>query len=674
MGFTGRVADLDAILRRLAPAPDDTPPRSPAHIAVTGMGGVGKTALTLEAAHTACSRGWFPGGAHFIDLRGYDDTPLTPEQAVLPLLDALGARGADLPTTEQWDGSSPVLLSRYQAQLARRQARTLLILDNAASPLQLVPLVPKSGFHAVLITTRERPRSLRLRTIGLDSLHEDEAAALVTNALHITNPQDDRPEREPAALRELVALCGHLPLALHIVAATLCHRRHRDIASLVAEIKRAVDPTRALDDGAEGPDQYLRPLAIRPVLQTSYARLRPEQAGALRLLAVAPGVDVSGESVAALAGTARDTAMKLLEDLEATGLVTGVASPSGPRWRLHDLVRAFVVSVVSAQTALREEGEAARTRLLAFYHAGVTAADDHVRGLSGQPEPQRFADRAAALAWLDAERAGLVEAVRWAREERHARRAVEVAESLSAYLNLRRYFDEWINVSHAALEAAQQAADRPSEATAWDSLGNAYREVDRIPEAIEAHDRAQKLFREIGNRRREALAWNNRGIALQKRDRTAEAIDALEHARDLCQEVGDLRREATCWNNLGAVLLSTRRVDEAITAHTRALALSRETHDLQGEGIALNNLGHAMERGHRPADAKQAYADAAALLKDIEDWYRAGQTLQNLAMAHERALERDRARAAYLEAAEAFTRAKATKDAAHCQSCAHALT
>ncbi|MGW3173222.1 tetratricopeptide repeat protein [Streptomyces sp. NPDC001153] len=662
------------MLGGLAPTPDDTNSRPPAHVAVTGMGGIGKTALTLEAAHEACSRGWFPGGAHFIDLRGYDDTPLTPEQAVLPLLDALGARGADLPMTEQWDGSSPLLLSRYQAHLAQRQARTLLVLDNASTPLQLVPLVPKSGSHAVLITTRDRPRSLRLRTIGLEPLHEDESAALVTNALHITDPQDDRPGREPVALRELVALCGHLPLALHIAAATLCHRRHRDIASLAAEIKGAVDPTRALDDGTEGPDQYLRPLAVRPVLQASYRRLRPEQAGALRLLALAPGADVSGESVAALTGNERDTATKLLEDLEAAGLVTGVPSASGPRWRLHDLVRAFVAGMDAAEPALREEGEAARARLLSFFHAGVTAADDRLRWLPGQPEPQRFTDRAAALAWLDAERTGLVEAVGWAREQRHARRAVELAEALSAYLNLRRYFDEWINVSHIALETARQTADPHSEGTAWDSLGNAYREVDRIPEAIEAHGRARALFSEIGNRRREALAWNNLGIALQQGDRTAEAIEALEHARDLCRDVGDRRREAACWNNLGVVLLSTRRGDDAIAAHTRALALSREAHDLHGEGMALNNLGHALERGQRPADARQAYADAAALLKDIEDWYRAGQTLQNLAMAQQRALRWEQARTSYLEAAEAFTRAKAPKDAADCQSRAHSLT
>lgn len=63
------------------------------------MGGIGKTALAVEAAHRACAEGWFPGGALFVDLRGHDDNPVTADQAVLALLDALDVRGTALPAT-----------------------------------------------------------------------------------------------------------------------------------------------------------------------------------------------------------------------------------------------------------------------------------------------------------------------------------------------------------------------------------------------------------------------------------------------------------------------------------------------------------------------------------------------------------------------------------------------
>ncbi|MFJ9819423.1 tetratricopeptide repeat protein [Streptomyces sp. NPDC101151] len=639
------------------------------------MGGVGKTALVLEAAHQACARGWFPGGALFVDLRGYDDIPIRSEQAVLALLDGLGVQGPDLPmtVTAEWEESS-VPMTRYQMHLSRHRPRTLLVLDNASSPRQFLPLVPASGEHGVLVTSRDRPDSVPFPLVGLEPLSEDESTALVTSALHIADPNDDRPAQEPGTLRQLTSLCGHLPLTLHIAAAMLRRRRHRDIASLVTEIKRAGDPTRVLDAGSRGPDQYGRSLAVRPVLETSYRRLQPAQARMLRLLALAPGADADAEAVGALTGLDGETALDLLEALNAAGLVTAVTVRGDVRWRVHDLVRAFGAGLVAADPGSREEGEAARARLLAFYHECVAAADDRLRWLPGRPEPKRFTDRATALAWLDAERTGLVEAVQWAPEKRHARRAVELAESLAAYLAWRRCFDDWITVSRTAVKAARQAGDLLSEAAAWDGLGTSFRETGLMSEAIEAHARARDLFAKTGDRRREAASWNNLGSALQADGRTAQAIEALTRARQLHQDVEDRRHEATSWNNLGVALQTARRLDDAVAAHTRARRLFQDAHDHNGEGIALNNLGLALERTGRATDAMDLYGNASTMLRNTEDWYRTGQTLRNLALAQQDALQWDEARATYLEAAGAFTRADAPAEAAEAQSHADTLT
>ena len=192
------------------------------------MGGVGKTALAVEVAHRARGKGWFPGGTLFVDLRGYDDDPVTADQAVLALLDALGVRDGDLPPTadRQYD--------TYRALLAERRDGMLLILDNASDPAQYLPLLPGTDHHRVLITTRDRPDALPARLIDLETLTPDDSVALMTRALHATDERDDRPAREPDALRELADLCGHLPLALQIAAGMLRRRRHRDIASLVS--------------------------------------------------------------------------------------------------------------------------------------------------------------------------------------------------------------------------------------------------------------------------------------------------------------------------------------------------------------------------------------------------------------------------------------------------------
>ncbi|MFJ9248324.1 tetratricopeptide repeat protein [Streptomyces sp. NPDC101776] len=636
------------------------------------MGGIGKTALAVEAAHQARARGWFPGGTLFVDLRGYDDDPVTADQAVLALLDALGVRGQDLPPTaeRQYDA--------YRALLAERLERMLLILDNASDPSQYMPLLPGTDHHQVVITSRDRPNALPVRLIDLEALVPEESVALVTRALHDTDERDERPGQEPDALRELVDVCGHLPLALQIAAGMLRMRRHRDIASLVTEIKEAGDPTVALDKGSPGTDMYGRSLVLRPVLETSYRRLPPDQARLLRLLCLAPGAETGAEAIAALVDLELEPALRQLEELAATHLVTPVRCVDGTapamRWRVHDLVRAFGAGVVAGQAEFREEGEAARERVLEFYHRWAEAADDRLRWVRGRREPERFTDRAQALSWLDGERAGLVAAVAWAREQRFADMAVLLSERLTVYLHWRRYFDDLIAVMGVAREAAQSAGTRDGEALAWDNLGIALREAGRTEEAIDAHTRAVDLNQALGDRNSEAAAWNNLGVALLDAGRTGKGIDALTRALNLAQAAGERGGEATVWNNLGNALQEAGRAEEAIDAHTRALNLNQALGDRNSEAKVWNNLGIRLQEIGRTGEAIEAFGKSLEIRREFEDWYGEGLTLNNLARAHMAAHRTAEARTAHLQSVAAFTRANAPEEAADAQSAANSLT
>ncbi|MGW0835637.1 tetratricopeptide repeat protein [Streptomyces prunicolor] len=640
--------------------------------AVTGMGGIGKTALAVEAAHRARAQGWFPGGTLFVDLRGYDDDPVTADQAVLALLNALGVQGQDLPPTaeRQYDV--------YQRLLAKRRERMLLILDNASDPSQYVPLLPGSDHHRVLITSRDRSDALPMRLIDLEALDPAESVALVTRALHETDERDERPGLEPDALRELVDLCGHLPLALQIAAGMLRRRRHRDIASLVTEIRKAGDPTVVLDNGSPGTDLYGRSLVLRPVLETSYRRLPPKQARMLRLLCLAPGAETGAEAIAALVDLELELALCLLEELAATHLVTPVRCVDGTaptmRWRVHDLVRAFGAGVVAGEAGLREEGEAGRERVLGFYFLWAGAADDRLRWLPGRRVPARFGDRAEALAWFDGERAGLVAAVQWAREERFAATAARVAERLAEYLYWRRFFDDLITVASTAREAAHSAGNKLGEAIAWDHLGGALLAEDRAEEAVEVISRARDLYQGTGDRHREAIAWDNLGLALREAGRVEEAIEAHTLARDLHKDTGNRRREAKAWNNLGAAFLSLGQTVKAIEMLRRARDLHRDVEDRRGEADAWGNLGIALRNTGRSEEAIDAYRKALAIYQGFQDEYRTGSTLHNLAVVHSSVGNSAEARACYVQAAAAYTRANAPTEAALAQSRAHSLT
>jgi tetratricopeptide (TPR) repeat protein len=330
--------------------------------------------------------------------------------------------------------------------------------------------------------------------------------------------------------------------------------------------------------------------------------------------------------------------------------------------------------VAKGDAGLWEEGEAARERVLEFYLRWAGAADDRLQWLPGLAEPERFTDRAGALTWLDSERAGLVAAVQWAREDRYADTAVWLSQCLVEYLDWRRSFDDLITVCGVAREAAHHAGNQVDEAGAWDSLGSALRQAGRAGEAIDAHTRARDLFQTAGERVSEAVTWDNIGAALREMGRAGEAIDAHTRARDLFQAAGERLREASAWNNLGFALGEAGRAEEAIDAHTRARDLYQAVGDRRRMAIAWNNLGATLRETGREEEAIEAYEKALEHYREFDDWYGTGQTFANLALAHQDAARPAEARTHYLQSAAAYTRANAPAEAAAAQSHADALT
>ncbi|WP_329257644.1 tetratricopeptide repeat protein [Streptomyces sp. NBC_01478] len=657
-GFTGRRGELRKLLDAFDPSVTEGA-EAVLVAAVSGLGGIGKTALAVEAAHAACAKNWFPGGVLFVDLHGYDDDPGTADQALEALLRALGTEPEHIPNGT--DERAALYRSALEKR-GRERGAVLVLADNASSAEQVRPLLPGGVRHRLLATSRSKLPQLGAQLLPLGELSPEEAYDLLDRALRIAASGDARVADESDAAAELALLCGYLPLALQIAAALLVIDRDKSVAELVVELAESGDRLLHLDDGER---------SVRAAFDLSYQRLPAEQARLLRLLALAPGPEVTDEVVAVLDGV--DTPpVRVLDALSRAHLVER-GSGRG-RWRLHDLVRVFGVGVVNGDVGLWEEGEAARGRALEFYLRWAEAADDRLRWLPGRSEPERFADRAGALAWLDSERAGLVAAVQWAREERYADTAVRLSQRLAEYLNWRRSFDDLITVCDVAREAAHRAGNRVGEASAWTGLGIVLREVGRIEEAIDAHTRARDLFQTVGDRPGEAMAWNNLGVALRRTGRAAEVIDAHTRSRDLFQTVGDRPHEAMAWGNLGGALGEAGRAGEAFDARTRARDLFQAVGDRHGEAGAWNNLGTTLRRLGRVEEAVEAYEKALEGFREFEDWYETGKTLSNLARAHQHAARPAEARACYLQSADAYTRANAPTKAAQARTWAEEVT
>ena len=127
-GFTGRRDVLDRLNALIEP-----PGQSPVIIALTGMPGIGKTALAVHWAHLVAQH--FPDGQLFIDLRGDPRRgPVAPREALGQALRTLRVPSSRLPVEED------ELAALYRSRLAGKRA--LIVLDDAASAQQVYPLLP----------------------------------------------------------------------------------------------------------------------------------------------------------------------------------------------------------------------------------------------------------------------------------------------------------------------------------------------------------------------------------------------------------------------------------------------------------------------------------------------------------------------------------------------------
>ncbi len=115
--------------------------------ALTGMPGIGKTALAVRWAHQVADR--FDDGQLFVNLRGSSRSgaPVTPTEAVRGFLTALGIPPAWVPLDT--DGQAAL----YRSLLAGR--RMLIVLDDVLDAEQVRPLLPGAAGCLVLATSQE---------------------------------------------------------------------------------------------------------------------------------------------------------------------------------------------------------------------------------------------------------------------------------------------------------------------------------------------------------------------------------------------------------------------------------------------------------------------------------------------------------------------------------------
>ncbi|MCA1702560.1 MAG: tetratricopeptide repeat protein, partial [Actinobacteria bacterium] len=628
-GFVARPDEITALLGVLDPSRAD-----PGPVVVSGLPGVGKTTLAWQVARAAVGRGWFAGGAVFVDLHGYEPKArIEPGLVFAPMLHALGVASRDVPSTvaEQAAAYHQVL-----AALAQQHRPVLLVLDNASEPGQIAPLLPMGRAHRVLVTSGHSLGALEgAHLVEVNVLDPIRAVALLERALQRQSPGDRRLQEDPERAAALAALCGYLPLALQIVAALLAEEPGRPVSELVAELAEA---------GARLETLAYEEVTVRAAFDLSYRDLPEDQARLFRLLSAAPGPDVSTEVAAVVADQPPSRVRRGLAGLARAHLIQRGTTTTN-RWQMHRLIRLYAVEQAEAH-AEQDQRDLAITRVLDHYLTTIQAAipraadcpllalDSPLLGLAGAAVANRFTDRHQAGAWLQAERPNLVAAVALAAATSHLETATALSSHLCEFLFRHRYLDDWLSSAEVAVRAARELGNRHCEGETLTKLGNALREVGRVEEAIPSLKQAVAIFREIRDRYQEGVALGGLGLALRQVGRFEEAITSLEQALAIYREIGNRDHlEGMALDILGLALRQVGRFEEAITSLERAVTIYHDTADLRNEGSALDSLGVTLQWVRRSEETIPSLQQATAIFQEAGDQHHEGIALDALGQA-----------------------------------------
>ncbi|MFD5451869.1 ATP-binding protein [Streptomyces sp. NPDC003470] len=547
-------------LARLLDLARDTGPDRPVVTVVAGQPGLGKTAFAVHAAHRLAPH--FPDGQIALDLHGMDPEPATPRDALARLLGAMGVADAAIPAgTDDRAGL-------WRSLAAGR--RMLLLLDNAVDESQVGPLLPGTGPSLTIVTSRHALAGLEsVHRTDLALLRREEAVELLTR---IIGP--DRVLAEAQAARDLADLCGHLPLAVRIAGQRLLSRPHERLGKLVA---RLAAEGRRLDGLQAGS------LQVRAAFALSYRQLPPDSRTVLRRAALAAGADFGPETAALLAGLSHDEAVACAEELTDAGLLQSDAGAE--RYRFHDLLRLYAAEQVEAEDG-PEGRDAALDRTASWMLRRATAAAlhfdvDHERAApQGDPDPETApTGREEARAWLEAERAQWLAALRRAHDTGRHRQVLDTAEAMHWFSDLNQHWEQWVEVFQRSSGSARALGSRREEAVHLNYLAWAYNLCVHDPRAaLVSADAALTAARECGDGLQEGWALGYGAGALHRLGRMDEAQSRLrEAARRLASQESPQGRlaELSILNTLGVLVRSTGQVEEALEIHRRSERLCR---------------------------------------------------------------------------------------------------
>jgi tetratricopeptide (TPR) repeat protein len=598
--FASREEELSNLRRLVA---QDADGGRPSLVVITGAGGVGKTTLGLHWLHQI--RAEYNDGQLFVDLRGFsgDGRPMPSSEPLERFLRALGIGADSIPVNPDEQAAL------FRSLTAGR--RLIIMLDNAVSAAQVRPLLPGPSPALVLVTTRHRLSGLTMEGARFLSLRPMDQLGAVELLHRIVGP--DRIRAEPDEARSLVSLCGGLPLAVCASGARLASRSRWTIARVVEEL---ADETFRLSTLSMEDD-----VSIKAVFDISYRALPDDVARLYRLLGIHPGPDFDPTAAATLAEMTPHESARLLDFLVGANLLE---EGSDDRFRFHDLLRLHAREKLM-ETESKTGRRIAFRQLIEHYLSMAAAADRTVLpgrwrlGKYFDAEPRvSFGNSAAALEWLELERANLIAVLRQAHQEGMHEAVWQICEALWGLFLMHKHYRLWIECHEVGVAAARTCGDPIATARMLEALAFAYLNLKDFGPAVKYCQEALQLEQAANHPLGEASALEILGTAELAGGRNDRAIELYTNARLIHQRLGRPRGVALMTRHIGEALCQAGRYNDALEHLTDAFNFFAENREHYHVARTLNHLGQTYLLAGRLTDAGKALNTALATALEVD--------------------------------------------------------
>ncbi|MEV4237161.1 FxSxx-COOH system tetratricopeptide repeat protein [Nocardia sp. NPDC049737] len=559
-------------------------------IAISGMGGVGKTQLALAYAYRNLARyeliWWIPAERSAV---------------VAESLHKLAIRLGVYSTDTHSDSMGPL------RDWLRAHDNWLMIYDNVEDPRDLMPFRPADTRGHIIVTSRNPSWRGYATTIKVDVLERFESVEFLLSRTGTT----DR-----VAADKIAEILGDLPLALEQAGAYI----EESNISLMTYLELVQSRGAAMSRQGRPANHEDTVATTWSISLQKLCSISPSAELLLNLLSHLSAEGVDRNMLLRYAATMPETLRPALSDpLQFNAMLSAasrysIVNVSETSLSMHRLVQLVIRESLSAGQGQQWSGAAVRLLAAAF--------PEDVTDIANWGECARLLPH--ALTVLDHSVSQ--------RSELHL--AQILVGHVSRYLAIHNQYGQaqlrqarWISERTVDIATSLGEEDSRSVATSLNSLGLVQRDLGELEKARVAHTRALEIFiRLVGERDPEVAATLNAiGLVHHASGRLDEAEAAYLEALSITEEAYGTEHPtvARTLSNLGRVHRAMRRLDQALAEQERGLSIRIAWYgnrhadvgwSLDGLGLTKAALGmlDGAEIDHRKAEGifTDAYGDS----------------------------------------------------------------